>query len=319
MLPDWLFGEAQFAVDEITAQIHEDVHLDPEINYMEYPNPADAMQAAAEDLTIKIEANRGDYEDVGRYRTDGKYSSCSAKAIGQLRKWYVDQVLFEVNEKYMDAAEEIDGQIDANFSESADDVRDANNKGAELLKGVLSFPIGLTMRAEHVREDGSHYGVDELAYWDENVTLGVDMEPDYLDSMEPYPGELFYTLKLRNINLLGSTGAYVLPSMNPWVCTVNSWMIEVEGEIVGFTVLDVDNEVHPNPMFGHEAQIYNREVFVVRDPTDNKLIGRNSPITFSFNTGTFLAVPPGKITGVGDNPTAENPNPFLEESKGWYE
>ena len=49
MLPDWLSGEAQLAVGEITAQIREDVHLDPEINYMKYPNPADAMRATAED------------------------------------------------------------------------------------------------------------------------------------------------------------------------------------------------------------------------------------------------------------------------------
>jgi hypothetical protein len=164
----------------------------------------------------------------------------------------------------------------------------------------------------------SKYEVDDIAYWEENVTLGVDMEPDYLDHKEPYPGELFYTLKLRNINLLGLTGAYVLPSMNPWICTVNSWFIEVEGDIVEFTVQDVDNEVHPNPIFGHEAQIYKREVFVVRDPTNNIFIGRNVPMTFSFITGTFLAVPSGKITGVGDKPTAENPNPFLEESEGWY-
>jgi len=65
--------------------------------------------------------------------------------------------------------------------------------------------------------------VDDIAYWDENVTLGVDMEPDYLDPMEMYPGESFYTLKLRNINLFRLTGAYVLLSMNPWICTVNSW------------------------------------------------------------------------------------------------
>ncbi|MCD4845686.1 MAG: sarcinarray family MAST domain-containing protein, partial [Methanosarcinales archaeon] len=49
------------------------------------------------------------------------------------------------------------------------------------------------------------------------------------EAAEPYPGESFYTLKLRNTNLLGPTGMYLLPSMNPWICTVNSWYIEVEG------------------------------------------------------------------------------------------
>jgi hypothetical protein len=37
------------------------------------------------------------------------------------------------------------------------------------------------MKAEHVQDNGSKYDVDDLAYWEENVTLGVDMEPDYLD------------------------------------------------------------------------------------------------------------------------------------------
>ncbi len=316
-VPGWLETEARYAVDEITGQIRSDVHLDPEINYMKYPNPADAMEATARNLTSKIEANQSRYVDKDRYYSGGKYSSSSAKTISQVREWYVDEVLHQVYEQYMAAAGNIDGQIDDQFNESADDVRDANEKGAELLKDAISFPIGLTMRAEHVMDDGTKYGVDDLAYWEENVTLGVDMEPDYLDPIEPYQGESFYTLKLRNINLLGSTGAYILPSMNPWVCTVNSWMIEVEGEIVEFTVLDVDNEVHPNPIFGHEAQIYTRRIDPIRDPTTNRLIGDNSPITFSFITGTFLAVPSGKITGVGDKPTIENPNPILEESGGW--
>ncbi|MCK4929375.1 MAG: hypothetical protein KAR76_06525, partial [Methanosarcinales archaeon] len=240
--PGWLAGEAQLAVDEITAQIQEDIHLDPDINYMEYPNPADAMRATAVDLTSKIEANRLDYEDAARYRSNGKYSSCSAKAIAQVRKWYVDQVLYEVNGKYLDAAETIDGQIDADFSESAGDVRDANEKGAELLKGALSFPIGLTMRAEHVRDDGSRYGVDDIAYWDEGVTLGVDMEPDYLfeDSDD---GKKLINLGVQNICLGGSTGVPMLPPPN-YVVQFNSWLINVEGRIDGFTLVDADNEVH---------------------------------------------------------------------------
>jgi hypothetical protein len=159
--------------------------------------------------------------------------------------------------KYMDAAENINDQIDANFSDSADDVREANKNGASLLKSALCFPIGLTMRAEHVRDNGSKYGMDDIAYWDENVTLGVDMGPDYLEYNKLYTSESLYLLKLKNNNLLGPTGLFVLPSMNPWVCTTNVWYIEVEGEFLEFIVSDVYNEVHPNPIFGHEAQIYN--------------------------------------------------------------
>ncbi len=65
-----------------------------------------------------------------------------------------------------------------------------------------------------------------------------------------------------------------------------------------FELIDADNEVHPNPIFGHEAQVYVREEDTVYDSTNNNLpIGDNLPIKFSFTTGTFIAVPPGKYIG----------------------
>jgi len=213
-----------------------------------------------------------------------------------VRKWYVDRVLYEVNEKYMDAAEKIDDQIDTDFSESADDVRDANNKGAQLLKDAMSFPIGLTMRAEHVREDGSHYGVDDIAYWDEDVTLGVDMEPDYLFE-DSDGGKKLINLGVQNVCIFGLTGIPVLPPPN-YVVQFNSWMINVEGRIDGFTLVDADNEVHPNPMWGHEAQVYKREEYTIFDFSGIEIVGENKPIEFQFSTGTFIAVPPsGKPIG----------------------
>ncbi|NOR60344.1 MAG: hypothetical protein GQ469_06920 [Methanosarcinales archaeon] len=315
--PGWLKGEAQDAVDEINRKIRSDVHLSQDINYMEYPNPADAMRATAVDITNKIKANQTRYVDKDRYYSGGKYSSCSAKTISLVREWYVDEVLYQVNEQYMAASENINEQIDANFSDSADDVREANNNGASLLKSVMCFPIGFTMKAEHVRDDGSHFSEDELAYWEENVTLLVDMKPDYLEHDKLYKSESLYLLKLKNNNLLGPTGLYVLPSLNPWVCTVNTWYIEVEGEFLEFMVSDVDNECHPHPIFGHEAQVYRRNDLPVEDPLTGRRIGSNKRISFHFTTGTFIAVPPGKSTGVGDKPTKENPEPMFEESKGW--
>ncbi|MDW7777363.1 MAG: hypothetical protein SCH39_13645, partial [Methanosarcinales archaeon] len=90
-----------------------------------------------------------------------------------------------------------------------------------------------------------------------------------------------------------------------------------EGEIPEFVVIDVDNEVHPNPIFGHEAQIYTRNRLPVEDPIDWSRIGSNERISFHFTTGTFIMVPPGKFTGVGDKPTKENPEPMFEKSEGW--
>ncbi|MCX9087837.1 MAG: hypothetical protein OIN90_09795, partial [Candidatus Methanoperedens sp.] len=122
-----------------------------------------------------------------------------------------------------------------------------------------------------------------------------------------------YSLKVRNNNLLLRNGIHILPTLEPWIATFNAWSIDVEGEFVKFEVQDIDNEVHPDPIFGHEAQVYVRENGRIRDTITNAIIGDNSPIKFNFTTGTFIAVPPGKITGVGDKNTI---NP-IEETPGW--
>jgi hypothetical protein len=126
-----------------------------------------------------------------------------------------------------------------------------------------------------------------------------DRREDFVHPAEPYPGESFYTLKLRNTNLLGPTGMYLLPSMNPWICTVNSWYIEVEGEMVNFLIFDADNVCHLNPMFGHEWQVYRRMEHTVEDPVNNKKTRENVPMEFKFTTGTFIMVLPGP-RGIGD-------------------
>ncbi len=335
--PGWLAGEAQDAVDEITRQIRSDVHLSPDINYTAYPNPADAMRETALDLTAKIEANQSRYVDKARYHDGSKYSSCSAKTISQVREWYVDEVLHQVDEQYNGAARKINEEIDANFSDSADDVREANKNGASLLKSALCFPIGLTMRAEHVMDDGTKYDVDELPYWDENVTLGVNMVPDYLqhdkfydpeqdtwidavkigeqyiaDPAQNPSSETFIPLSLQNINAFTDVALNTIPLINGgqqvlppspstvWVVTTNMWKIRVKGIFYQFQLYDFDNECHPHPIFGHEAQIYSRKYDVdIRDPATGLIVGRNTPIEFEFTTGTFIFVPPGP-KGVGD-------------------
>ncbi|MBU3966652.1 MAG: hypothetical protein KKG76_04640, partial [Euryarchaeota archaeon] len=102
-----------------------------------------------------------------------------------------------------------------------------------------------------------------------------------------------------------------------WIMTFGAWEINVEGEFVKFELFDVDNEVHPNPIFGHEAQVYVREEIPVYDTVTQIPIGDNKRIKFSFTTGTFIAVPPGKI-GVGDREGGYMaPTGYVEESKGW--
>ena len=286
-----------------------------------------------------------------RYYSGGKYSSCSAKTISQVREWYVDEVLYQVNEQYNGAAGNINEQIDANFPDSADDVREANNNGTSLLKSALCFPIGLTMRAEHVQDNGSKYDVDDIAYWDENVTLGVDMVPDYLQFNKFYDpeqgiwinavkmdkryiadptknpsSETFIPLSLQNVNvfaeysILRNGGMQILPPSpsTAWVVTTNMWKIRVKGRFHQFQLYDFDNECHPHPIFGHEAQIYSRKSDRdIRDPATGSVVGRNIPIEFEFTTGTFILVPPGP-KGVGDRReggTIENSIGAINE--GW--
>jgi len=76
-------------------------------------------------------------------------------------------------------------------------------------------------------------------------------------------------------------------------------MIDVEGRIDDFLIFDADNVCHPNPMFGHEWQVYRRKEYTVIDPSTNLPIEDNIPIYFKFTTGTFIIVPPGP-KGIGD-------------------
>jgi hypothetical protein len=169
------------------------------------------------------------------------------------------------------------------------------------------------MRAYHVNENGNIYPPEALAAWNENVTLLVDQEPNYLDPEIPYGKERLFTLKLRNTNLLGGLGLYILPSFDPWIATFNMWSIDVEGEFVKFEIQDIDNEVHPDPIFGHEVQVYVRKSDPdIIDPVTNLSIGDNLPIKFNFSTGTFIIVPPGKIDGVGDKDWI-----MIEETSGF--
>ncbi len=66
------------------------------------------------------------------------------------------------------------------------------------------------MRAEHVRDNGSKYEVDDIAYWEENVTLGVDMEPDYLFE-DSDGGKQLINLGVQNVCFFGYTDVPVLP------------------------------------------------------------------------------------------------------------
>ena len=309
--PSWVNEEAQFAVDDITGMMKNEIHLDPGINYENYPVPSDLINAVRDDLIRKVSEKEIEYANKSGYFS-GTYNSASAKVISVIREWYVDHVKYQVREKFSRGSKQIDDEIKKNFSEP-EKVKQANRDAGTFLSRGFKLPLAVSMRAFHVDENGNIYQPQKLQAWNESVTLLINQEPDYLDALMPYGEEQLYTLKLRNINLLGVTGVHILPTFEPWIATFNMWSIDVEGEFVKFEVQDVDNEVHPDPIFGHEAQVYVRlnQPRVV-DPLTDLPIGENQPIKFQFTTGTFIAVPPGKLLGVGDKD-----GEIIEESQGF--
>ena len=152
--PGWLTAEAQNAVNEITDEIANDVHLDPQINYTVYPVPSDLLVAARDDLIMKIERNEPTYVDRERYYDGSMYYSASAKLISLVREWYVDEVKFQIYEMFSDGSDMIMDEIGKNFSEPGRVVQ-ANRDGAKLLSQGMYLPLGLTMRAYHTDEDGT--------------------------------------------------------------------------------------------------------------------------------------------------------------------
>jgi len=311
----WVREKAQSAVDEIRDMINDDVHLDPGINYSAYPVPSDLLEKAKDDLIMKVERNESRYVDKGKYLISDRYASAGAKVVSIVREWYVDEVKYQIREKFSAAGSGINDKIRDHFGDDAEKVKRANRDATKFLSDRMYLPLGLKMTAYHVDENGNAYPPEDLQAWNESVTLAINQEPNYLDAFKPHPSNpRLYTLKVRNINLLGETGLHVLPTLDPWIMTVNAWKIDVEGEFVKFVVYDADNEVHPNPIFGHDAQVYVRREESILDSLNNyRRIGDNLPIKFSFTTGTFIAVPPGKISGVGDKNSLDP----VEESPGW--
>lgn len=314
----WLEEEAQAAVDDIRNMINDDVHLDPDINHVTYPIQSDLLAAAKEDMIRKIERNESRYVDKARYMANNRYNSASAKVISLVREWYVDEIKYQISKKFDEAIKKFDDEMEKGFRENTGNVKNANRNATRFLSGGMNLPLGLAMTAYHVDEKGGAYPEGNLSAWSESVTLSINQEPDFLDPDTPYGEEKLYTLKLRNANLMTPYGLWLLPAMNPWIMTVNAWEINVEGEFVKFEVHDIDNEVHPDPIFGHAAAVYVRkQEFGVIDAVTGLPIGNNLPIKFSFTTGTFIAVPPGKM-GVGDRKGDKlGPLGFIDESIGW--
>ena len=97
----------------------------------------------------------------------------------------------------------------------------------------------------------------------------VDTELKYLtnETVDMYSGEALdkVTKRLDRTMAAIPCGLPVLPPH--WIFTVNVWTYEVKGEYEIFTVIDNDNEVIPEPYFGHKGQKYVRKDGLIMHPS----------------------------------------------------
>ncbi|MDR7665241.1 hypothetical protein RG963_05475 [Methanosarcina sp. Z-7115] len=125
------------------------------------------------------------------------------------------------------------------------------------------------------------------------------------ETVDRYSGEVGYKVSKRLDRTMEAVpcGLPVLPPH--WIFTVNVWTYEIVGKYQIFTVIDNDNEVIPEPYFGHKGQRYLRQEERVRHPFKQRddgspiIIGDNIPLKFRFNGYASTIVGAGP-KGVGD-------------------
>lgn len=129
------------------------------------------------------------------------------------------------------------------------------------------------------------------------------------ETADKYSGEIGDKIskKLDGTMAVVPCGLPVLPPH--WIFTVNVWTYEIVGKYQVFTVIDNDNEVIPEPYFGHKGQKYVREKQSIT--LNENYLGENKPITFRFNGYASTIVGPGP-KGVGDKVKG-----MTEESTGY--
>lgn len=125
----------------------------------------------------------------------------------------------------------------------------------------------------------------------------VDNELKKLANENMYSGEVGDQVSKR-LDKTMSAVPCGLPVLSPhWIFTVNVWTYEIVGKYQVFSVIDNDNEVIPEPYFGHKGQKYVREKKSIT--LNGNYLGENKPITFKFNGYASSVVGPGP-KGIGD-------------------
>jgi len=245
-------------------------------------------------LLQEFQRRKNSYVNQQHYMEDGKYTSAAARVIVEMRRWFVEQIAEQLNTSHTRYAEDA-------INERVSSRDNGHFSGYQTYQNTIDTYKDAVDQLTHV-QFGSQMRLE--GNWTENMTLTVGTTPDYFDFNDPPSGEENWEFNVKNICLFGPTGLPLLPTpVTPWVVTINSWYIHVDGHWDTFMVLDSSDETHPDPLLGHSGQTCIRTgPERVRDRVcyqDNPCLGFCTPLTFGFDTMNLGIVPSGKLP-IGD-------------------
>ncbi len=292
---EWLVDECLSALYNITEMIKKDGK--------EYGNISGDFNITAANLSLldrerdlileKFENNKEKYLDSRRYIYGNEYKSAAAKVVFKMKEWFIDEIKKKLNVSYSSMAEEeINKELKRRGAvfENYGDYESAVNEYKDGIGNLKSIHFG-----NKIKLSGE---------WKENASLSLNAIPHYFDFKNPPSEEEDWQFDVKNICLFGPTGLPLLPTpVTPWVVTINSWYIHVEGHWDTFEVLDSNDETHPDPLFGHVSQAYvmkRKPVFdSICHPESNPEIGQCRRLKFGFDTISLGIVPSGRLP-IGD-------------------
>jgi len=305
----WLYGingEVAEALKEIFKEIKKDnITAFPGEKYKER-NYDETINDCISQLKQKFAEKMEEYINDSRYRDGNKYISCGAKVVAKMRKWYVETIWNILNNVSSELKDELEQNVkDALNKKGSSNLLNKRNEIKNEAKeisfdlGSLSLQFGLSMPIT----------IDGKKEW---IGFSINQEPKYFDYRELSADDL-YRFKVKNVCLFGPTGLPILPTpITPWVITINTWYIEIEGSFSKFEVADTIGEMIPNALFGNvETKYVLREIDRIIDPVSEDTIGYSQPLNFSLSTINVAITPPGFVGDI--NPTSYPE----EENKNW--
>ena len=288
----WVFDEAINGINDVL-QIIATIEQNESINASTYSNPLTLLENAIGDLLAKYRQLIPVMKNESQYTINDLFSSTGMKAAYCCRAWFVDYTYSYLQMIGDQILQTIDTSIDDSlegydFQQQNEVLSLLNNQDeGSFFSESFTIPFGLSLSLKS-------FGTMALSQWNESLHLSVNQYPKYLSPFvqEEYEGKKEYFLAVRNTCLLGTTGLPILPitPTTPWIVTLNTWLLSFRGSYAEFILADGNDETIPNPLFGHDTQIIIRKQANILDE-NGAIIGRNTRISFAFDTMCFSVVP----------------------------